>query len=254
MEIMGILNVTPDSFSDGGEFSTPHDAITHAHTLIAAGATIIDIGGESTRPGATAITADEEWQRIAPVVTALVSESEARISVDTYHAQTARRAIDAGADIINDVTGGRVDADMFSVIADSNVDYVLQHSRGGAATTNNTAVYDDVVADVMSELDERLAQAEAAGIDTERIIIDPGLGFSKVGDHDWQIITHIDTFTSHFANRVLVGHSRKRFLGKSDLATALVSAHLRDKVWGIRVHDVAGSAEALHVADRLHNA
>lgn len=254
MEVMGICNVTPDSFSDGGVHADHASAIAHARDMVTKGATIIDIGGESTRPGATPVEPAEEWQRIAPVVSALVADG-AKVSVDTYHAGTAARAIEAGAHIINDVTGGRIDPDIFTVVADSPADYVLQHSRGGAATTNDTAVYEDIAADIVRELSERLEIAVEAGIDRERIILDPGLGFSKVGDQDWQVLARLEDITGALPGRWLVGHSRKRFLPQpKDAATAAVSALLAGRVWGVRVHDVAGTVAGLHAARMMTHA
>ena len=169
MEILGILNVTPDSFSDGGQWHSAEDAIARAGQLIEDGATIIDVGGESTRPGATPITSDEEWARISPVIAALVAEGIA-VSVDTYHAKTARRAISAGASIINDVTGGRVEPAIYDVLAAADADYVLQHSRGGSVTTDEAAVYTDIIDDIAREMSESIAKAEAAGIDRKSVV------------------------------------------------------------------------------------
>ena len=255
MEILGILNVTPDSFSDGGQWHSAEDAIARAGQLIEDGATIIDVGGESTRPGATPITSDEEWARISPVIAALVAEGIA-VSVDTYHAKTARRAISAGASIINDVTGGRVEPEIYDVLAAADADYVLQHSRGGSVTTDETAVYGDIIDDIAREMSESIAKAEAAGIARSRLILDPGLGFSKVGDQDWQVLRRLDELMDRLPGRWLIGHSRKRFLAAAgedrDAATATISALLSGRVWGVRVHDVKTTASALTIAGRIH--
>lgn len=255
MEILGILNVTPDSFSDGGQWHSAEDAIARAGQLIKDGATIIDVGGESTRPGATPITPDEEWERISPVIAALVAEGIA-VSVDTYHAKTARRAISAGASIINDVTGGRVEPEIYDVLAAADADYVLQHSRGGSVTTDETAVYGDIIDDIAREMSESIAKAEAAGIARSRLILDPGLGFSKVGDQDWQVLRRLDELMDRLPGRWLIGHSRKRFLAAAgedrDAATATISALFSGRVWGVRVHDVKTTASALTIAGRIH--
>ena len=248
---MGILNVTPDSFSDGGSFCDPGAALAHADHLIATGATIIDVGGESTRPGATPVDPDTEWARISPVITGLVDRGGVTISVDTYHAETARRAADAGAHIINDVTGGRVDPDMLSVVAKTGLDYVLQHSRGPASSTNEQARYTDIAREVRRELADQLARATGAGICRDRIILDPGLGFSKVGTQDWEVLAQLEQIAS-LGGRFLVGHSRKRFLpADKDVATAIVSALLAGSVWAVRVHNVELTALAISIAERM---
>lgn len=255
MEIIGILNVTPDSFSDGGKWDTADRALARGRQLIADGAMIVDVGGESTRPGAESIGADAEWARIEPVLAGLVSDG-ITVSVDTYHARTAARAIAAGAAIINDVTGGRIEPDIHRVVADSGADYVLQHSRGGAVTTNETAVYDDIIADIADEMTVAIERATAAGIDPARLILDPGLGFSKVGDQDWEVLGRLDELTERLPGRWLIGHSRKRFLAAVDAdrdqSTATVSALLHGRVWGVRVHEARMTAAALEIARRIH--
>lgn len=255
MEILGILNVTPDSFSDGGRWATAENALSRARQLIDDGATIIDIGGESTRPGAAAITSDEEWDRISPVITELVADG-VTVSVDTYHAKTARRAIAAGASIINDVTGGRVEPEIHSVVAESDAHYVLQHSRGGAATTDDTADYGDIIADIAGEMLTAIAHAEAAGIDRSRLILDPGLGFSKAGEQNWEVLARLDELMERLPGRWLIGHSRKRFLSTADAdrdyATGIVSALMFGRIWGVRVHDARATGAALTIAGRIH--
>ncbi|NLW13391.1 MAG: dihydropteroate synthase [Trueperella sp.] len=251
MQIMGILNVTPNSFSDGGRFIDPAVAIEHGRSLIADGADIIDIGGESTRPGAEPVPPEREWERIAGVVGTLSRETT--VSVDTYHAYTAWRAVEAGAHIVNDVTGGQGDPDMFAVVAGLDCDYVVQHGRGNAQSMNDLATYDDVVATVREELLASRDRAVAAGIAPERIILDPGLGFAKVGDQDWQVVRGISAFLGE-GHPVLIGQSRKRFLGpvtvggERDVASAVISGLLAGTgVWAVRVHNVAATKTALNI-------
>lgn len=260
MEIMGIVNVTPDSFSDGGRWASADAAIAHGLELIEQGATIVDVGGESTRPGAEILGADTEWERIEPVVTELAKH--ATVSVDTYHADTARRAASAGAHIINDVTGGNGDPDMLATVAKLDGQYILQHGRGNAQTMNAQATYEgDLVWAVRRELLESRDRAVAAGIAPERIILDPGLGFAKLGDQDWEILARIDEFLD-LGHPVLVGHSRKRFLGATvpgehapqerDSATGVVSAYLATTgVWATRVHNVQASISAIAASTKL---
>ncbi|VEI13655.1 dihydropteroate synthase [Trueperella bialowiezensis] len=251
MKIMGILNVTPNSFSDGGNYIDPDVAIRHGRALISDGAQIIDVGGESTRPGAEPVPAEEEWERIAGVVATLAKETT--VSVDTYHAYTAKKSVEAGAHIVNDVTGGQGDPAMFATVAELDCRYILQHGRGNAQSMNELAQYDDVVATVRSELLESRDRAVAAGIAPERIILDPGLGFAKVGDMDWQVLRGLEAFLGE-GHPVLIGQSRKRFLGpvtvgdNRDVATAVISGLLADRgVWAVRVHNVAATATAMNV-------
>lgn len=259
MEIMGVVNVTPDSFSDGGKWASQSAAVAHGRELLEQGATILDIGGESTRPGATALTWEQEWERIGGVVKELAGHGV--VSVDTYHAQTARRAVEAGARIVNDVTGGQGDPAMFATVAELGCEYILQHGRGDARSMNSLAKYDDVVEDVRAEIAATRDKAVAAGVAAEKIILDPGLGFAKLGEQDWQVLRGIDRFTS-LGHRVLVGQSRKRFLAgtirgehtapERDTATAVISLYLADKgVWAARVHNVQATASALATAAKL---
>ncbi|MEW6867167.1 dihydropteroate synthase [Trueperella pyogenes] len=257
MLVMGILNVTPNSFSDGGQFLQTDAAIDHGRKLIAHGATILDIGGESTRPGAEPVAPAQEWERIADVVAEL--SDEITVSVDTYHAATARAAVAAGAQIVNDVTGGHGDMDMLATVAELDCDYILQHGRGNAQTMNSLASYDDVVAEVRSELLASRDAAVAAGIAPKRIILDPGLGFAKVGDHDWRILRGLKAFCGE-GHRLLIGQSRKRFLtpvtvaDERDVATAVISAMLaQTDVWGVRVHNVAATATAIATMEMLRS-
>ena len=257
--VMGIVNVTPDSFSDGGAYLDTGVAIRHARALLAAGASVIDVGGESTRPGAERVSQDEELARVVPVVQALAADG-VMVSVDTMRASVARASIDAGARIINDVSGGLADPDMLGAVADSLADFVVMHWRDHSTTMQRQAVYDDVVADVTAELLSSRDAALAAGIPSDRIILDPGLGFSKKWDHNWTLLRRLGGFQA-LGHRVLVGASRKAFLGEllggreplgRDGATAAVSfwSALHD-VWAVRTHDVAAQADAIAVARRL---
>lgn len=260
MKLMGILNVTPDSFSDGNKWLDSAAAVAHARDLIAQGAEIIDVGGESTRPGAQPLSAEEEWLRIGDIVAQIAPL--VTVSVDTYHAQTARRAVEAGAQIVNDVTGGRGDDEMWSTVAELECDYVLQHSRGDSQTMNALNEYPHgLIETILEELSHSRDAAVAVGIAAHRIILDPGLGFAKVGPQDWEVLGHLDRF-NELGHRVLVGHSRKRFLGpvsgvdlpadQRDVATAYVSGFLAQvPVWAARVHNVAASRQAVAAANEL---
>lgn len=256
---MGILNVTPDSFSDGGAYLDTGVAIAHARAMLAAGATIIDVGGESTRPGSQRVGLEEELSRVVPIVAELAADG-VTVSVDTMRAKVAAAAIEAGARIINDVSGGLSDPDMLGVVGQSSADFVLMHWRGHATRYHDTAHYDDVVAEVLAELLAQRDRAVDAGLPAERIILDPGLGFSKHWDHNWTILRHLQRFRG-LGHRVLLGASRKAFLGEllggreplgRDGATAAISfwAAMHD-VWAVRTHDVAGQADAIAVARRL---
>lgn len=252
-KIMGIVNVTPDSFSDGGEWFEHDRAIAHARELVAQGAEIIDVGGESTRPGSAQIDAAEEIRRVLPVVEALVGDGTC-VSVDTMRSETAAATIEVGAHIINDVSGGLADPNMLAVVAESDADYILMHWRGHLADPDALARYDDVVREVS---DETLAQRDAAiaaGIPAERIILDPGLGFSKLEEHNWELLRRLDEFMN-LGHKVLVGASRKRFLSSlddRDLATAVISAwSAHHGVWAVRTHEVPSQVDAIRVAQRL---
>ncbi|MDO5677629.1 MAG: dihydropteroate synthase [Propionibacteriaceae bacterium] len=258
--VMGILNVTPDSFSDGGAYLDTEVAIAHARAMLAAGATIIDVGGESTRPGSSRVGLEDELARVVPIVAALAADG-VTVSVDTMRAKVASAAIDSGARIINDVSGGLADPDMLGVVAQSSADFVLMHWRDHSERFQATADYDDVVADVLGELLAQRDRAVEAGLAPERIILDPGLGFSKNWDHNWTLLRHLHRFEGH-GHRVLVGASRKAFLGEllggreplgRDGATAAVSFWAAQHgVWAVRTHDVTGQADAIAVARRLH--
>ena len=256
--IFGILNVTPDSFSDGGRWVDAGAAIARGRELVAQGASVIDIGGESTRPGAERVSAAEEQQRVLPVVSAL-SDLGIQVSVDTMRAATAAAAIAAGARIINDVSGGLADPGMAAVIAAHEVDFVAMHWRGHSNTMDEQANYGDVVSDVRAELENRLAALTASGIPLERIALDPGLGFAKLSQHNWQLLARLGEL-SELGRPLLIGASRKRFLGAllpadapmtaRDLPSAVVSALCaQQRVWALRVHDVASTRIALDVVE-----
>jgi dihydropteroate synthase len=258
--VMGILNVTPDSFSDGGRYATTDDAIGHGLRMHYGGADIIDIGGESTRPNAREVPIEEELARVLPVVRALV-KAGALVSIDTMHAETARQALDSGAAIVNDISGAAFDPAMPALVAERKVPYILTHRRGTAATMDSLADYDDVVAEVAAELTGLRDRFVAAGVDASRIILDPGVGFAKTDEHNWAILQNLDAFTA-LGHRVLVGASRKRFLGTlltsagkaaapverdhASLAVATLAAAAG--AWGVRVHDPAAVLDAVKVA------
>lgn len=243
MLVMGILNVTPDSFSDGGEFATVETAVAHGIEMLKDGADIIDIGGESTRPGAQRVTEEEELSRVIPVITQLAAQG-AVISIDTMRASVARAAVAAGAKYINDVSGGMADKSMHQVAAELKVPYILMHWRGHSKDMNSKAIYSDVVAEVSAELKQQIDKALTAGISKDNLIIDPGIGFAKEADHNWELINRIDEIVA-LGYPVLVGASRKRFLGgdspqERDSATIKVTEGLVGKgIWGVRVHVVA---------------
>ncbi|MGH3457825.1 dihydropteroate synthase [Aeromicrobium sp.] len=261
---MGVVNVTPDSFSDGGKWLDADTAVRHGLDLVAEGADLIDVGGESTRPGALRIDAEEELRRVIPVVTGLVTEG-VTVSVDTMRADVAERALDAGATLINDVSGGRADERMTHVAASSGAPIVLMHWRGHADSMQKLTQYDDVVADVARELSAQVEAALSAGVRREQVVIDPGLGFSKTGDQNWTVLAHLDAFIA-LGYPVLVAASRKRFLGEllPDAADALRPTHQREAAtaaisaicalagaWCVRVHEAAATADAVRVVARL---
>ena len=249
MLIMGILNVTPDSFADGGRHNEFDAAVARGLEMIAEGADIIDIGGESTRPGAERVSEAEEIERTIPVITELAKHG-ARISIDTMRASTAEAAIKAGASIINDVSGGLADPLMLQTAARLGVPYIAMHWRGQSKDMNSKAIYNDVVIDVISELQERITAALDAGIEVGNLIIDPGLGFAKDAEHNWEIIDSIDSFVD-LGYPVLVGGSRKRFLGgdspdEREQATIDLTKRLATTgVWAVRVHSVNPHKEVL---------
>ena len=249
MLIMGILNVTPDSFADGGKHHDFDAALAHGLEMIKEGVDIIDIGGESTRPGADRVSEAEEIVRTIPVITELAKHG-VKISIDTMRASTAEAAISAGASIINDVSGGLADPLMLQTAARLQVPYIAMHWRGQSKDMNSKAIYTNVVIDVISELQERITAALAAGIDPNNLIIDPGLGFAKEADHNWAIIDAIDDFVA-LGYPVLIGASRKRFLGgdspdEREQATIDLTKRLASTgVWAVRVHSVKPHKEVL---------
>lgn len=249
---MGILNVTPDSFSDGGRWHDLDDAVSHGIELHAAGADFVDVGGESTRPGADRVGEDEEHARVLPVVDALLRRG-VPVSVDTMRASTAQLAVEAGAVIVNDVSGGLADPEMHSVIATTSVDYVAMHWT----SMDHAPAHKDVVREVRNEIKLRLAELIVHGVDEARLIIDPGIGFAKTAEDNWRLLGHLDALVK-LGPRVLVGASRKRFLAEfaptdappaaRDGATATISALAAQAgAWGVRVHDVASTRSALDV-------
>ena len=267
---MGVLNVTPDSFSDGGEFLETQAAVQRALELVSEGANIIDIGGESTRPGALRISVEEEMQRVIPVIQELKShqeflEAKTIISVDTMNAETAKAAIQAGAEIINDVSGGLADKAMFEVLRDTNSKYVISHWRGFSDQMDSLNNYESVAKEVASELTARVELAEAAGIDRSRLIIDPGLGFAKDVGQNWHLVARLDELEK-LELPILVGASRKRFIAgaldsinpsevsnqRRDLGTAVLTALLlQRKLWAIRVHNVPNTVDAISIVSAL---
>ena len=261
--VMGILNVTPDSFSDGGEHNDFADAVAHARHMVAEGADIIDVGGESTRPGSIRPSEQEELRRVVPVVEALCREGMV-VSVDTMRASVARASLDKGAAIINDVSAGLADDDMLRVVADSEADYVAMHWRGHGSVMNDLATYSDVTTEVRDELMARVRAALDAGIPRERIIIDPGYGFAKDADQNWQLLAEQEQFMG-LGHRVLVGVSRKRFLGdllsselgprpvlqRDDAAVAVSTLCALQGVWAVRTHSVRNHRDAVEVVARL---
>jgi dihydropteroate synthase len=265
--LMGVVNVTPDSFSDGGRWAEPDSAIAHARDLLAAGADILDIGGESTRPGATRPLVEEELARVVPVISALAAEG-AVVSVDSMRAEVAGAALAAGATLVNDVSGGLADPAILAVVADAGAPYVAMHWRAHSDHMRDFAVYDGpggVVEAVRAELAARVDAMLAAGIAADRIVLDPGLGFAKRAPHNWELLAGLDRIAD-LGHPVLVGASRKSFLGtllagpdgvprpvdQREAANTAVTVHLaRAGVWGIRVHDVRASHDALRVVARL---
>ena len=249
MLVMGILNVTPDSFADGGRHHEFDAAVKRGLEMIAEGVDIIDVGGESTRPGADRVSQEEEIARTIPVITELAKHG-ATISIDTMRASTARAAVKAGAAMINDVSGGLADDAMLQTAAELKVPYIAMHWRGQSKDMNSKAVYGDVVTDVISELNERIDAALDAGIHKDNLIIDPGIGFAKDAEHNWAIIDSIERFVS-MGYPVLVGASRKRFLGgdspdEREQATIELTKRLGTTgVWAVRVHSVKPHKEVL---------
>ena len=260
--VMGVVNVTPDSFSDGGLWFDPATAVRHGLDLLEEGADLVDVGGESTRPGASRVPVEEELRRVVPVVRELAAAG-AVVSVDTMRAGVAEQAVEAGARVVNDVSGGRADPDMFAVAAAAGVPFVLMHWRRHSASMQEAATYVDVVAEVIAELQPQVERALAAGIAEERIVLDPGLGFSKTGAHNWQLLHRLAEIRS-LGRPLLVAASRKGFLGelladddgprpvtgRDDATTAVTALAAAAGAWCVRVHRVAASADAVRVQGR----
>ncbi len=259
--VWGVLNVTPDSFSDGGLFDSVDRAVEQAAVMGAQGADVIDVGGESTRPGAQRITPEEECDRVLPVVREL-SGAGMTVSIDTMRAPVAEAAVQAGASIVNDVSGGRADETMHQVVARLDVPYVIMHWRGHSDQMDELARYHDPVAQVCEELQEQVDKAVDAGVNESALILDPGIGFAKNTEHNWEVLRGLDRL-GNLGFPMLVGPSRKRFLGAlladdsgtmretagRDVATSVMSALLAEwGVWGVRVHDVQGTVDAIKVS------
>jgi len=255
--VIGVLNVTPDSFSDGGRFTSLDEAVAHGCRLADDGADLVDVGGESTRPGADRVDAAEEERRVIPVIEALVANG-IRVSIDTYRAVVAERALAAGASVVNDVSGGLGDPDMAAVVGAAGCPWILMHWRGHSRRMQDLAHYVDVVDDVRRELAERVEAANQAGISPDRIVIDPGLGFAKTAEHNWALLAHLDVLVG-LGLPVLIGASRKSFLGRvladpagtlrpvgeREAATVALTAYAATQgAWGVRVHNVRANVDA----------
>jgi dihydropteroate synthase len=265
--VMGVLNVTPDSFSDGGCFADPADAIAHGLAMAAAGADYVDVGGESTRPGADRVDADEECRRVVPVVRELAAAG-LKVSVDTTRAEVAEAALRAGAVMVNDVSGGLADKNMADLVAETGVPWVLMHWRGHSREMYAAARYGDVVTEVRAELTARVEDVVAAGVDPAQLVLDPGLGFAKNAEHNWALLAGLDRIVD-LGLPVLVGASRKTFLGRllagpdgtprpaeqrdaATLATTVLAAEAG--AWGVRVHDAAASVDAVRTVQAVRDA
>jgi dihydropteroate synthase len=257
--VMGILNITPDSFADGGRYVKREKAIEHGLMMLREGVDIIDIGGESTRPGTERTSLAEEQDRVLPVIEAL-APAGAIISIDTMRAVTAQKAVRAGAKIVNDVSAGLADAQMLRVVADLGCPYIAMHSRGTSKDMRTRAEYEDVVREVTTELSGRVEAAIGAGISLRNLILDPGLGFAKEAEHNWELLNNLRTLQA-LGFPLLIGASRKRFLGalvsadrtddREDATIALTSLLVQRGVWGVRVHSVKPHRDAIAVAGKL---
>ena len=262
--VMGVVNVTPDSFSDGGEWYQPRDAIEHGLELIEEGADLIDVGGESTRPGAARPDVAEELRRVLPVVSELAAMGTV-VSIDTMRPRVADEAVASGARLINDVSGGQADPDMLPLVAGLGLPYVCMHWRGHSTDMQSRATYGDVVADVIVELGRQVASVMEAGITKDKLIIDPGFGYAKTGEHNWQLLQRIDELAA-LELPVLAGVSRKTFLGtllaapdgsprapkdREDATVALTTLLASRGIWGVRVHSVRASRDAIAVVNRM---
>ena len=265
--VMGVVNVTPDSFSDGGQWFEPDAAIEHGRELLAQGADILDVGGESTRPGAERPSVAEEMRRVLPVVGGLAAGG-AVVSIDTMRADVAAAALRAGAAIVNDVSGGLADERMATVVADAGVPFVAMHWRGHSSDMQARAIYDDVVGEVCAELSTRARELEAQGVHRDRLVLDPGFGFAKLAEHNWSLLRGLDRVLD-LGYPVLIGTSRKAFLGRlgvaeggqprppmeRDVATAATSmVSAVHGAWGVRVHAVPSTLDAMRVAQAIREA
>jgi dihydropteroate synthase len=265
--VMGVVNVTPDSFSDGGEWFAPDDGIRHGLDLLAEGADLLDVGGESTRPGASRPGAQEELRRVMPVVRGLV-DAGAVVSIDTMHAEVARAALDAGAALVNDVSGGLADAGMAQVVADAEVPFVVMHWRGHSDHMDELADYDDVVADVSAELLRRVDSLVSQGVHPDQLVIDPGFGFAKTGAHNLRLLARLSELVA-LGKPLLVGASRKRFLGavladdagrarppleRDDATVATSALAALAGAWCVRVHAVKATADAVRLVAAVQQA
>ncbi len=262
--VLGVVNVTPDSFSDGGAWLDPSAALAHGRDLRSQGADLVDVGGESTRPGAERPTLAQERNRVVPVVAGL-AEDGGWVSVDTMRAEVAVAAVAAGARMVNDVSGGRADPEMLAAVAELGVAYVCMHWRGHADLMQRRASYADVVGEVVAELGEQVERARAAGIAAAKLVLDAGFGFAKTGEHNWQLLGRLEELSA-LGLPLLVGVSRKAFLGellagpdgqprpprqRDDATTALTTVLAQRRVWGVRVHNVRASRDAVDVVHRL---
>ena len=265
--VMGVLNITPDSFSDGNLYTSLDAALDHARLLAISGADIIDIGGESTRPDAERITIQEEQERVLPVIKKIIdADLGVQLSIDTMNAETAKAAVALGVSIINDVSGGLADPEMFIVAAETNATLVISHWRGHSNIMNTMNSYQDVAVEVATELQQRVDAAIAAGISKDKIVIDPGLGFAKDMKQNWQLVARLDEIEK-LGLPILVGASRKRFIAgaldeaepntvsmeRRDVASAVLTALLMQrKLWGVRVHNVLSTVDSINIVGALH--
>jgi dihydropteroate synthase len=264
--VVGVVNVTPDSFSDGGRHFEPSTAIAHGVSLVASGADIVDVGGESTRPGAGRVDAAEEIRRVVPVVRELAAAA-VRVSIDTMRSQTAAAALEAGATIVNDVSGGAADPELPRLVAAAGVPYIVMHWRGHSAQMQQLADYSDVVTEVRKELAQRVEAVLDAGVELDQIVLDPGIGFAKTPAHNWTLLAHLEELIA-LGRPLLVGASRKSFLGtllaadgqprdsdeRADATVAITALVAAAGAWGVRVHDVQGNADAVRVVGALAEA
>ncbi len=266
-KIMGVLNITPDSFSDGNQYNSLEAAIDQAKLLAMTGADIIDVGGESTRPGAIRVSQDEEQARVIPVIEAIAKLGLAQISIDTMNAATAKLAVAAGATIINDVSGGLADPEMFRVAAETGAYLVISHWRGHSTQMDDLNQYQDIAQDVAKELSERVSVAISQGVAKEKLVIDPGLGFAKDMKQNWELVARLDELEK-LGLPILVGASRKRFIAgvldgdepssvgneRRDMATAVLTALLlQRKLWGVRVHNTLATLDAINIVQALRD-